>query len=298
MISQEALARDWQPPRSARAMTGIATKSEAVPWSASGVTVHCVTNCGIHCRKEDMEKNKGHVSVTVVAIKEVGWGYAPWKKPKNPSIKIPKDPNARPLAEVADETFVDGQRVILAARFFLFPREGKTDKGPRDDSSVFTLTVGMTVHFGIQSFMFDDNKAHGVFPASPAYIPPFTLVEIAFGSNALPLEAKHEGYGFKLECIRPLEFTAYSYMTPKGLLLLPHTYETAATEASESSQANPNLSKMIEVSNVAFFTSVKPHTYLAEVEGLDGWYRLQGREGQPIAEGLYQMDIKEEDLLR
>ena len=293
ILSQETVARDWKEPRSCRMMTAIAPQDG---WPPSGVTLHCITNCGINCR--DAENIKGHVSVTVVAIKDVGWGYAPWKKPKNAAVKLPKDPNAKKLAEVGEEVSAGGQRVIRSAKLYMFPREGKTDKGPRDEDSAFTIWVGETLHFGLQKFMFEDKKSHAVFPPDTDFIPPFTLVEIAFGSSALPAEPAHEGYGLRLECIRTLDFTPYSYLTPQGLGLLPPTFQAAGVEAVERSDASPSISKMVEIMDVAFFAEVQRHAYLAEVEGAEGWYRLLGREGQPVAEGLYEVDIREEDLLR
>jgi hypothetical protein len=298
MLPHATILADWKPPRSSRLSTySAAPAADSKEWTPVGVTTHCMTNCGIYCQREDMDKNKGHVSVTIVAIKHEGWAFAPWKKPKNSSVKVAKDPNAKKLAEVDKQSSVGGQLVIGSVRTFLFAREGIFDKGPRDDDSASTLAVGQTLHFGIQSYMYDD-KARAIMPAGVAYIPPFTLVEIAFTSNASPAEPKNEGYGIKLECIRVPKFSAYSYLSPQGLPNLPRTWDDAAALNHALSVSGPNIAKMVEVSNVGFFADVHPTAYLVPLDAHDGWYRLVSHDDLPVADGVFQVDISEEDLLR
>lgn len=87
---------DWKEPRSCRAFTGYVRGPSGDP---GGTVLHCVTNSGIPCNAKELEKfGKGHVNMTIVAVKNVGWAYAPWKKPKA-NAKSVKDPNAKPLFE-------------------------------------------------------------------------------------------------------------------------------------------------------------------------------------------------------
>lgn len=61
--------------------------------------LHCVANTPIPCNAKERERcGKGHVSFTVLGIKNVGWAYAPWKKPKA-NAKSVKDASAKPLFE-------------------------------------------------------------------------------------------------------------------------------------------------------------------------------------------------------
>jgi len=90
------MASDWRAPRSCRAFTGYVRGAQGDP---GGTVLHCVANSPIPCNAKEKEAaGKGHVSLTIVGIKNVGWAYAPWKKPKA-NAKSVKDPNAKPLFE-------------------------------------------------------------------------------------------------------------------------------------------------------------------------------------------------------
>ena len=87
---------DWKEPRSCRAFTGYIRGPHGDP---GGTVLHCVANSAIPCNSREVERcGKGHVSLTILGIKNIGWAYAPWKKPKA-SAKSVKDPSAKPLFE-------------------------------------------------------------------------------------------------------------------------------------------------------------------------------------------------------
>jgi len=90
------VSNDWKEPRSCRAFTGYVRGVNGDP---GGTILHCVSNSAIPCNSKDMEKlGKGHVSLTIVGIKNIGWAYAPWKKPKS-NTKSVRDPSAKALFE-------------------------------------------------------------------------------------------------------------------------------------------------------------------------------------------------------
>ena len=120
--------------------------------------------------------------MTVVSIPKEGWCYAPYKKAKK-GAKSVRDPDARPLFEVSDVAERNGQRAIAALQVFSFKRDGKSDKGPRNDGQTAELRVGMTIRFKVQTFMYEkkggrDDSRDDVFPAEMDVIPEFSLVEV------------------------------------------------------------------------------------------------------------------------
>jgi hypothetical protein len=77
-------------------------------------------------------------------------------------------------------------QAIRSLWMYLFQREGKFDKGPRDDASKTELVVGMSIRVNIQTFMYDEKKSGGnVFPADTYCIPAHSLVEIMVVPNAV-----------------------------------------------------------------------------------------------------------------
>jgi tRNA(Leu) C34 or U34 (ribose-2'-O)-methylase TrmL len=80
------------------------------------------------------------------------------------------------------------------------------------------------------------------------------------------------GWGLKLETVRPLSFSLYSYLTPLGLNMLPTVVEEAETKAKELLEKSPSISAQIETTTVMFFADVSPTAYVSRIEG--GIFRL------------------------
>ena len=138
--------------------------------------------------------------MTVVAIPKEGWCYAPYKKAKKGAQSV-RDPDARPLFEVSDIADRNGQRAIAALNVYSFKREGKADKGPRNDGQTAEIRVGMTIRFKVQTFMYEkkggrDDSRDDVFPPDLDVIPEFSLVEV------MVLPGTPSGlYRFAVECL-------------------------------------------------------------------------------------------------
>ena len=118
--------------------------------------------------------------MTVIAIAKEGWCYAPWKKPKG-GAKSARPADAKQLFDVADVVERNGQRAMRAMHMYAFEREGKMDKGVRNDELVADIAVGMTLRFKIHEFMYEVKITGGrgsVFPTGVEFIPEFSLVEV------------------------------------------------------------------------------------------------------------------------
>lgn len=246
----------------------------------------------------DHDKNeKGFRSMTVVAIPKEGWCYAPYKKPKK-GAKSVRDPDARPLFEVSDIADRNGQRAIAALQVYSFNREGKTDKGPRNDGQTAELRVGMTIRFKVQTFMYEkkggrDDSRDDVFPPDQDVIPAFSLVEVM----VLPgtSESADKSFGLSIAKIRPLSHSLYSYLTPTGLPLLPSTFDAAMELAKQVAERGESIQAMIETQCVSFFAAVEPNAHLTPIGPL--MFRLSAGES-PALESVHEVDVREEDLLR
>lgn len=262
--------------------------------------------------------------MTVVGITKEGWCYAPWKKPKG-STKTVRSPDAKPLFELADVAERNGHRAIRALRVFAFEREGKSDKGARQDELVADIAVGMTLRFKIHDFMYEVKTGRdNVFPSGIEFIPEFSLVEIMVlpgdfppraPSPVLPVlaclpgravltclsppagttDSAQKGFGLSLSTIRPLEHTLHSYLHPLGLGLLPPTYDAAVGLATGLAGRGAPIQAIIETSCVSFFAAVSPRAFLSPVG--DTMYRLSCADG-PVVESLHEVDVRTEDLLR
>lgn len=129
----------------------------------------------------DHDKNsKGLRSMTVLTIAKEGWCYAPWKKPKG-NTKTVRSPDSKPLFEISDVAEHNGHRAVRSLLVYAFEREGKMDKGARNDEQTSELTVGMTLRFKIHDFMYEKKSSNGrenVFPPDTEVIPEMSLVEV------------------------------------------------------------------------------------------------------------------------
>lgn len=129
----------------------------------------------------DHEKNsKGLRSMTILSIAKEGWCYAPWKKPKGKD-KTSRSPDAKQLFEIDGIADRNGHRALRALKVFAFEREGKMDKGLRNDELNSVIEVGMTLRFKIHDFMYEKKSSNGrenVFPSNMEFIPEMSLVEV------------------------------------------------------------------------------------------------------------------------
>lgn len=177
---------DWKQSKASRAFTGYVRGTASDP---SGTVLHCIANTAIPCNLKEHEKNgKGHVNLTIVGIKNVGWAYAPWKKPKA-NVKSVRDPSAKCLFEQGEIADSGINRAMLDVKMYAFAREGTFDKGPREDESYSVLKVGHTLHFKIHDFMYEDkSKGESIFPKDVGLIPEFSLVEIIVNAGDLKVD--------------------------------------------------------------------------------------------------------------
>jgi hypothetical protein len=248
--------------------------------------------------RRDHDKNeKGFRSMTVVAIPKEGWCYAPYKKPKKGAATV-RDPDTRPLFEVCDIADRNGQRAIAALQVYSFRREGKSDKGPRNDGQTAELRVGMTIRFKVQTFMYEkkggrDDSRDDVFPADLEVIPEFSLVEVM----VLPgtSESADKNFGLSIARIRPLQHSLYSYLTPTGLPLMPSSFDASMDLAKQLTERGESIQAMIETQCVSFFAAVDRRAHLTPVGPL--MFRLSAVDS-PAVESVHEIDVREEDLLR
>jgi len=79
-----------------------------------------------------------------------------------------------------------GFRVIKNVKMFSFLREGTFDKGHRDDESFSVLSVGVTIHFKIHDFMYEErSKGESMFPKNVSVIPEYSIVEVVVNPGDL-----------------------------------------------------------------------------------------------------------------
>lgn len=249
------------------------------------------------CRRDHDKNEKGFRSLTVVAIPKEGWCYAPYKKPKK-GAKSVRDPDARPLFEVSDIADRNGQRAIAALQVYSFKREGKTDKGPRNDEQTAELRVGMTIRFKVQSFMYEkkggrEDSRDDVFPPDLDVIPGYSLVEVM----VLPgtSESADKNFGLSIAKIRMLPHSLYSYLTPTGLSLLPGSFDAAMELAKQTAERGESIQAMIETQCVSFFAKVDSNAHLTPIG--PSMFRLSAGDN-PVVESVHEVDVREEDLLR
>lgn len=145
--------------------------------------------------------------------------------------------------------------VIRTLYMYQFHREGKADKGARDESSRAELVVGMTFRVNVQTYMYED-KNPPVFPSGVSCIPGNSMVEIMIVPSAV--NADKPGYGMSVATIRPLSHTLYSYLYPLGLDLLPGDASSAEAQAADLLKSNPSIASQVEANSVAFVT-VRPN---------------------------------------
>jgi hypothetical protein len=298
------VAKDWAPPRSLRAFTGGASTTGIS--NPPGTTVHAVVNTRIPCTSEEFTKQgKGHISVTIVAIKKLGYAYAPWKKnPKGPK-------STEPTKKLFDSPtmFSHGhEKTYESISVYTFPREGTFDKGPRNDAMKCQLEVGQTFHFMLSEFMFErKGKGDSVFPDGVAAIEPFSLIELVIGAHTQ--ENADKGYGIKVEIVRPLDFSLYSYLQPMYMkMLLSKTPDAVYASVSDHAQSAEGkyytIRSTLESTNIGFLARVYPDAYVVKCpEGDKPFWRLvcdttdAGRGVVELA-GVQVLDIMQDDLLK
>ena len=174
--------------------------------------------------------------MTIVGITKEGWCYAPWKKPKG-GAKTVRSPDAKQLFELADVAERNGHRAIRAMRVFAFEREGKSDKGARQDELVADIAVGMTLRFKIHDFMYEVKTGRdNVFPSGIEFIPEFSLVEIMIlPGKSLCYLCRFEGNAFcvNFEPLRVEEGTICSNLeTPSIFVSLKDPRAAGTTDSA------------------------------------------------------------------
>lgn len=231
---------------------------------------------------------------TVVSIVKDGWIHSNWKKPKG-TQKPPRNPEAKNLFEVGERCTGDNMMsAIRTMHMYQFHREGKFDKGAREESSKAELTVGMTFRVNIQTYMYED-KNPPFFPPGVALIPENTMVEMMIVPSAI--NAEKPGYGMVFATIRPLEQTLHSYLHPLGLGLLPQDAASAEAQASQLLKSNPSIAAQVEASSVVFVTQCSTSAFLNRE--YDGMYKLLSESASsPPIPGAPVVDILEADLMR
>lgn len=248
----------------------------------------------------DHSKNeKGFRSFTVISIVKEGWCFAPYKKPKKGAASV-RDPEARPLFEVMEVAERNGQRAISAVKLFSFRRDGKTDKGPRNEEQTAEIRVGMTIRFKVQGFMYEkksgrDEQAarEDTFPPDLDVVPEFSLVEVTLLPGTT--DSADKNFGMTISKIRMLPHSLHSYMTPIGLSLLPSSFDSAVDLARNLAENGQSIQAMIETQSVAFFSLVDSNAHLTPIGPT--MFRLTARD-TAVVDSVHEVDVREEDLLR
>lgn len=298
-IFMTTFAKDWAPPRSLRSSTSMPMGGVANP---SGTTLHVMVNTRIPCNEEAFKKHgKSHASMTIVAIKKIGYVYAPWKK-------TPKKGEAKEATKKLFDSPVmvknKNEQIYGEVSVYSFSRVGKSDKGPRNDALKGKIEVGQTLHFMLHQFMFErKSKGESVFPEGVEFIEPFSMVELVVGAGVD--EQATQGYGIKIDTIRPLPFSMYSYLIPVYMDILEDTPERIHQKVTEGTKEEGGdyytLRQVLETTSVGFLVKVDPASYLVELkDGEDkSFYRVvvEG-DDKMVAEGVNMVDVMEGDLLK
>jgi len=285
--------KDWSTPRTAQCFTGTPVVSD----NPAGTILHVVNNSRIPCNMEEFLKyGKAHISFTVVGIKKIGFSYAPWKK--NPKGGNGKRESTKKLID-DPQMFEHGQeRILRGVHVYSFPREGKSDKGPRNDESKALLEVGMTFHMAPLAHMYENkNKGENVFPDSPSVFEPYQLLEMVV--SAATDEQAEKGYGMQISSIRGLPFSLYSCYTSAWrelLLSTPSTiYEKVRTYTWDPSAKSFNFSSILESTNVGFLAHVKTDSYITTGPE-EGWWSLVSDTNE-VAPEIQKIDMEHGDVM-
>lgn len=288
-------SKDWTAPRSIRAFNGYVSSGN----SPSGTVFHAVTNSKIPCTSEEADKfGKSHISVTIVGIKNIGYAYAPWKKPtkggakaEGPTKKLFEDPTSVQMGR---------ESIYSSVKVYGFPREGKTDKGPRDDTVCGLAEVGHTYHFRLHDFMFErKSKGESVFPDNVSVIDPFQIIEITL--SPCTVEQCKNGYGLQIATIRPTTISMYSYLTPGVISMLSTSYDTLQKSILEKVKDEHSsayiLRNILDNSNLGYLAKCAPGTYLSDDSPNENWFKLTHADANVIT-GIQELDVNKKDLMR
>ena len=183
---------------------------------------------------------------------------------------------------------------------YSFPREGKADKGPRNDELSSTIEVGHTFHFMLHDFMYEKkSKGENVFPDGLTVIEPFHMVELIVGSSAQ--EQAEKGYGLSVTGIRPLPFSIHSYLNPLGLQMLTKTYDDLREHIIDSVKSSDSSSytirAVLENNNMGFLAKLNKNSYLTPGSTED-WFKLTCDNDESVLPGIHEIDVSLPDLLR
>jgi hypothetical protein len=130
-----SLTQDWKYPRTAKGFTGSDQKS------ASCTVLRCVTNTRIPCTAQEFTSmGKTRFTLTVLGVGNIGWAYAPYKKPAG-NKRVPKDPNARPLFEIVR----NGDRVTGIKMFSFKKAKSNFDRDEHDSSIQAEINIGQVI---------------------------------------------------------------------------------------------------------------------------------------------------------
>jgi hypothetical protein len=285
--------KDWATPRTCQSFTGIPVGST----NPAGTILHVINNTRIPCTEEEFTKfGKSHISFTVVAIKKLGFSYAPWKK--NPKAGAPKQEGTKKLFDEPQMFEYEQERVFKSVNVYCFPREGKSDKGPRNEDYKGSLEVGMTFHMGLKPFMFErKSKGENVFPDSPSVFEPFQLLEMVV--SATTDEQATKGYGLTLSSLRGLPYSMYSCYTPVWRELLLNTpsaiYEKVRAYTTDITSKGFIFNAILEAGNVGFLAHIKKDAYVTEGPS-DGWWTLMS-DSKEVTTEVQKIDIENADLM-
>ena len=126
------LISDWKYPRTSKGFTGILAGQRP-----QSTVLRCVNNTRIPCTaKELASMGKTRFTATVLGM-SLGWAYAPYKKASQ-GKKTVRDPNAKPLFEVARE----GDQLRGVTLYSYKKAKSNFDREERDDSLQSQILIG------------------------------------------------------------------------------------------------------------------------------------------------------------
>ncbi len=131
-VVSTCFAQDWKYPRTAKGFTGNDKRN------VSYLVLRCVTNTRIPCNAHEFSiMGKTRFTLTVLSVSNLGWAYAPYKKPSG-NKKVPKDPNAKDLFEIIRS----GDRVTGVRMFSFKKAKNNFDRDEHDSSISSEISIG------------------------------------------------------------------------------------------------------------------------------------------------------------
>jgi hypothetical protein len=281
--------RDWNKPRTAAQHIGYLADGN----NPTGLIVRLVTHSLVPMTAAEMAEHKSKRIVgTILSFPKLGFVSAPYSK----KAKAGKESQAQPK-RLLEPASVNDHGEVTSVRVYGFHKVNSNyDKGARDDEFVSTLTLGQTLTFYLNEFMFD-TKEKNVFPeGTSGSIPAYSVIEVQLN----PSHNQSKGYGLKIAKITPQAPTLYSYVGTSGFQALTRTADQAAAFIKECAQQCESVMNQVEQSRYAFVASVDRSARVVDIRDDLDFVRIEcpAGSGTTPVPGVFSLDVKFEALQR